>query len=141
MDQNIAQKLRESIKRHESFRPYPYLDTKGNLTIGYGRNLTLNRISETEGEILLGNDIINATAELYRFIPWTQDLEDARKAILIEMTFNMGIEKLLQFKKMLEAIQNKDYELASQEMLNSTWHEEVGNRADDLAYAMQKGTL
>ena len=32
--------LMSMLKRHEGFRAFPYLDTVGKLTIGYGRNLS-----------------------------------------------------------------------------------------------------
>ncbi len=141
MDNNIALKLRESIKRHEGFKKLPYNDTRGNLTIGYGRNLRSVGISETEADIMLNDDIINATVELYRFIPWTQNLDDSRKAAFIELNFNMGIEKLLGFRKMLDYAKENDWPNASKELLDSDWKAEVGNRANDIAYVLENGIL
>lgn len=141
MDANITQKLRDSIKRHEGFRKYPYIDTTGHTSIGFGRNLDVIGISETEADILLGNDIINATVELYKFLPIAQTIDDVRKAVLIEMSFNMGIEKMLQFKGMIAALKIKDYKLAAEDMLNSLWAKQVHNRANDLAYAMETGQM
>jgi len=141
MENNIALKLRDSIKKHERFRKYPYTDTTGHISIGYGRNLTSIGISETEAEIMLNDDIVNATAELYRFLPVSQTLDDVRKAILIEMSFNMGIENLLQFRKMIEALKQNDFKAASTAMLDSEWANQVHARAHDLAYSMETGVL
>jgi len=141
MDNEIAIKLRDSIKRHEGFRSKMYLDSASIPTIGWGRNIRDVGISQSEADILLNNDIVNATAELYQFLPWTQQLDDVRKAVLVELNFNMGIEKLLQFKKMLADLQAKDYLSAASEMLNSEWAREVGNRAHDLSYIMEKGSF
>jgi len=142
MEQNIAQKLRNRIKIHEGLRLTPYQDTRGNWTIGYGRNLTANRISESEAEILLGNDIINASAELYRFLPWIQQLDDPRKCAFIELSFNMGIEHLLTFRKMLEAAKAHDWNAAAHELLSSEWAKQVGNnRAHDIAYTIELGVI
>ena len=49
--------LIDSIKRHEGLRLFPYNDTTGHLSIGYGRNLTSNGISTQEAEIMLKSDI------------------------------------------------------------------------------------
>lgn len=141
MDQAIALKLRGSIKRHEQLRLKPYADTKNNITIGYGRNLTENGISESESELFLTNDIVNATMELYRQIPWAQQLDDVRKAVLIELTFNMGIADLLQFRKMLTALKNGDDKTAAKELLDSAYHAEVHGRANDLSYSLETGIL
>ena len=38
-DEDLYQKMWGNIKQHESVVPYPYLDTKGNITIGGGANI------------------------------------------------------------------------------------------------------
>ena len=40
---------------------------------------------------------------------------------------------------MLDALQERDYKRAAQEMLNSLWAKQVGTRAQELAYAMEHG--
>lgn len=141
MDSQIAVKLRASIKRHEGLKRFPYRDTQGKWTIGYGRNLTDVGISETEADIMLNDDIVNATAELYRFLPWAQDLDDIRKAVLIECVFNMGIEGLLTFREMLSSLKNNNYVLAAKQMLESKWASQVGTRANDLSYSIETGKM
>ena len=141
MDSQIALKLRASIKRHEGLKKFPYRDSVGKLTIGYGRNISDVGISETEADIMLNDDIVNATADLYRHYPWTQDLDDVRKAVLIEMSFNLGIGGLMEFRNMLQHVQCGDYEIAAKDMLASDWAKQVGNRAHDLAFSMEKGIL
>ena len=141
MNPAILEKLKASIKKHEGFKQFPYHDTKNKITIGYGHNLSDVGLKESECDLLLSNDIFTATYELYHFIPWAQNLDDVRKAVMIEMTFNIGIEKVLQFRKLLDALQNKDYQQAAKEMLDSEWAKEVGNRAHDMAYSMESGIL
>jgi len=141
MKSDISLKLKDSIKNDEGFRRFIYKDIKGNQTIGYGRNVAQVGVSELEAEILLSNDISNATMELYRFLPFAQSLDDIRKAALIELTFNVGIEKVIQFRKMIDALKNKDFELASNEMLDSEWAKEVGNRANKLSAWIKTGEM
>lgn len=141
MDKDIAAKLKSSIQRHEALKLRSYPDTRGNITIGYGRNISANGISESEADILLNNDIMNATMYLYKFVPWAIDLDDVRKAVLIELTFNIGIDKVLQFRQTLDAIKERNYLLASQQLLNSEWAKEVGNRSQDMAHALELGVM
>jgi lysozyme len=53
--------------------------------------------------------------------------------VLTDMTFNMGIYELLKFKNTLMFIKRGDYKSAAEEMLNSKWAKQVGQRAIDLS--------
>jgi len=55
------------------------------------------------------------------------------KMVLIDMAFNLGVNGLLKFKKTLEFIKNGKFINASNEMLNSAWKFQVGQRAYDLS--------
>ena len=55
------------------------------------------------------------------------------------MAFNLGITKLRQFKMMWAAIEDNDFEAASQEMLNSKWARDVGKRSLELSEQMRTG--
>lgn len=142
MDKDNALKLRNSIKRHEDLRLKVYLDSKGIPSVGWGRNLKDNGLSESECEILLSNDIANSTMELYKFLPLAQDLDDIRKSVLIEMTFTMGVERVLLFRDMINALKSNDFKRAADAMLDSEWSRtEAPSRAQDLAHAMEFGTM
>jgi lysozyme len=58
---------------------------------------------------------------------------------LVDMGFNLGIPRLMKFKKMWEAIERQDFEWAAAEMLNSRWAKQVGKRADNLSKTMEHG--
>jgi lysozyme len=55
------------------------------------------------------------------------------------MAYQMGVVGVLKFKKMLLAIKDKNYALASHEMLDSTWAIQTSNRAKELAAQMKGG--
>ncbi len=112
--------------------------SSGKLTIGVGRNLEDVGISKDEALYMLQNDIDRAIERLDKKFPTWRNLDDIRQEVLINMSFNLGY-KLFRFKKFLKAIEEKDYERASYEMLNSKWAEQVGRRAKELAYAMKYG--
>ena len=133
--------LTAQLKTDEGFRQFPYQDTVGILTVAYGRNLKHVGISRDEGEVLLRNDIDKALSGCARMIPGFPGFDDARQAVLVNMTFNMGIGGVLAFKKMLEAVRAGDYFSAATEMLDSQWARQVGARADRLARIMQTGVM
>jgi lysozyme len=136
-----AEAIRELVKRHEGFRGHPYMDSTGNTTIGYGRNLDANPLTPDEAELLLENDLNRAWDACMEKIPGFGELDKARKAVLIDMTFNMGIAGLLNFRKMLTALWVRNYRVAAEEMLNSTWAVQVGSRAQELGRIMRTGVL
>lgn len=135
----INSRLLQQLKRHEGYRRFPYKDSVGVLTIGIGRNLDEVGISEHEAEYLLYHDVDKALLEVSSKITGWEDLNDIRKQVLINMAFNMGITRLLKFKKMLKAIAIGDYMVASLEMLDSKWATQVGQRANELSYEMKYG--
>lgn len=132
-------KIKDQLVLHEGLRLKPYKCTSGKLTIGVGRNLDDVGISEQEAFMLLDNDINKIINSLPFQFPFYSELNDARKAVLINMAFNIGMSGLFKFKNMLAAIRNGDFEQASYEMLDSVWAEQVGNRARQLANQMASG--
>ena len=132
---------------------------KGNKTIGYGHKLTDDEVKSGE---VYGYKISTLTKEQAEDI-FNRDLEVARgdvdslidkdttdpKAygVLIEMAHQIGGTKLPKFKKMLEAVNRKDYKEAANQMLfnyddsgkkigKTNWNKQTGNRAESLAKLM-----
>jgi lysozyme len=126
------------LKRQEGLKLKPYRCTANKLTIGYGRNLEDNGVSEIEAETMLRNDIIKAEKNSELF-PWYHKLDGVRQAIIINMIFNMGFEGLKKFVKMIAAIEKNDYITASMEMKNSSWFKQVGVRGEELTIQMVTG--
>lgn len=124
----------------EGFKLFPYPDTEGQLTIGVGRNLTANGISQDEAAFMLEHDVVKVFNSCYKAFAWFHFLDDVRQEVILDMCFNLGIGGLLTFKKMLVSVENKDYELAAVEMLQSKWASQVHDRAIKLAEMMRTGT-
>lgn len=135
----MIEQLREQLIRDEGLRLKPYKDSVGKLTIGVGRNLTDRGISRKEAMYLLENDIRDHAMELVVKLPWVASLDDARQAVLINMSFNLGVPQLLEFKVTLAAVQVRNFESAARHMLNSRWAKQVGSRALRLAEQMRTG--
>ncbi len=132
-------KLMEQLIRHEGLKLKPYTDSVGKLTIGVGRNLEDVGISESEAMSMLENDINRAQFECVQKIDVFHVQVKARQDVLINMVFNMGVNRVLGFKNMLRAIRNGDYAKAASDMLDSKWARQVGNRARELANQMKSG--
>ena len=94
-------KLLEQIKRHEGLKLTPYKCTAGKLTIGYGRNIEDNGITEQEASMLLKNDIAKTKAELQQF-EWYCSLDQVRRDCIVNMCFNLGLPTLLKFTNMIK---------------------------------------
>ncbi len=121
--------LREMLKGHEGLELKPYTDSVGKLSIGFGRNLQDVGISAAEAEFLLDNDIADAIRRTKQAFPWFDTLDPVRQDVIVMMAFNVGVAKLGDFIKMIQAIKNGDFYLASQEMMDSAWARQVGSRA------------
>ena len=117
---------------------FPYRDTVGKLTIGYGRNLDDRGITREEAELMLDkdmNDAINDASSL----PYWEQLSPVRKIVISDMVYNLGLTRLRGFKKMHAAIELGDYNLAGHEMQDSKWYRQTERRAKVLVQAMTTG--
>ena len=127
------------IKHHEGFRANAYTCPVGKLTVGYGRNLDDKGLTESEADYLLSNDIQTSISELSRKIEYRNLKDPIRRAVLIDMHYNLGITRLNGFKKMWAAISDQDFNRAADEMRDSRWAKQVRSRADRLIGMMKTG--
>ena len=128
------------IRRHEGFRASAYQDTRGYLTIGYGRLIDARRgggISRAEAEFLLAGDIKRAEATVRALFRGADDFTPARYSALVSMAFNLGRGGLRRFSNMSAAIACNDWEMAAEEALNSVWARQVPARAQEIAPALK----
>ena len=59
------------------------------------------------------------------------------KCVIIEMVFQLGIGGVSKFKKMWKALKQNDYQIASEEMLDSKWAKQTPKRAEELSSVMK----
>lgn len=133
--------LEKKLIEQEGFKSKVYKDTENIWTIGIGTNVETEGITYNEAVYLMRNRIELRKQELARNISFFNNLDDATKYVLMDMCFNMGITRLLGFKKMLAylAVGNKNG--AADEMLDSKWADQVGNRSTQLSQVMRTGKL
>lgn len=136
--------VKNRIKKHEGFRDTVYLDSLGKATIGYGHLLTEDDDFE-EGivydksllENLFDKDFNRAAYNAEQLLEGI-DVCDTAREVIIEMVFQLGIGGVSKFKKMFEALRNKDYNKAADEMLNSAWYRQTPSRCEELSNIMRK---
>ena len=151
--------LVKMIAIHEGIVLSVYQDHLGINTVGIGRNLDdrgitdgellfMNKtiddiyddgLTQEEAYYLCMNDIAIVEKELLASKPIVNRLNAVRQMILIDMAFNMGVPRLMQFKNMWLAIEKVNYLLACEEMIDSRWAGQVGSRAMKLSVAMKNG--
>lgn len=141
MNDNLKEKSRNLVMKHEGFKPHVYKCSKGFLTVGYGFNLENGWLPKSVADLWLNIKLENIESELSRRIDFWSKLNEARQAVLIDMAYNIGVEGIFKFKKMLCYLDLNDYEMASKEMVNSDWFREVPNRVSELQKIMLTGEL
>jgi len=145
--------IQKRLMLHEGCVDHVYTCPAGYKTIGIGRNLItnpltakekevvkdLNKISVEQALFLLKNDVKRCTKDLINNISFYYQLDDERQYALLDMCFNMGIKKLLKFKRMLNAMLIGDYRGAAKECLMSKYAADVGKRAERISRLIETG--
>jgi len=131
--------LKKMIQRHEGYRPFVYYDTLGYPTGGYGHAfLNYSPISHDVAVLLLEEDFDRAKRDYDKL---NLDLDPVRRAVVIDMLFNLGLVRFRGFKRMIQALRQGHYEQAADEMLDSKWANQVKSRAFRLAVMMRTGKI
>lgn len=149
---SIDPQLIADLKRDEGLRLNAYPDPLSGgapWTIGYGhtgpevrKGLTW---TQAEAEAALLADIEAHNAQLAAALPWVARLDPARRRVLQNMAFNLGVgvaggtKGLLGFKNTLGMIERGEYERAADGLLKSLWAKQVGQRAVRLSNTMRTG--
>ena len=127
----------EDSAHKEGERFFPYTDTTGHTTIGWGHNLE-EGIDEDVAEHQLRNDINNSIADCRTFDYWFS-LDSVRQLVVCDLVFNLGLPKWRTFVKANEALLDGDYEEAAKQLEDSRWYWQTKRRARKLVKAMRTG--
>ena len=140
----------EQLKVDEGFRAFVYDDAtgkplkkgdtiKGHPTVGYGTELSKRGIEEEEAEYLMRRDLAKIVANLNSQV-FFKHLDDARKAVIVNMCYQMGINGFLKFKRFINSLIMEDYTSAARHGLNSKWaREQSPARAKRLMEIVEHG--
>ena len=132
----------EQLKRDEGEVLHAYKDSLGFLTIGIGILIDKRKdgaLRPEESEFIFRNRLRILDAELASKLPWITKLDPARKGVLINMAFQMGVTGLLGFKSTLALVQSGKYREAASGMLQSKWASQTPARAQRLSNQMATG--
>lgn len=114
-----------------------YHDSRGIASIGVGRNLEANGISDAEAEMMLTNDMAAAERGLDLHLPWWRSKKPEVQRVLWNLAFNMGIAKLLTFATFLHLLLVDDIDAAADDLENTAWYDQVGERGPRMVQRLQ----
>lgn len=131
---SVDDRLVASVKRHEGYRQFAYHCSEGALTIGYGTVIEDGGpgISQDVAELLLINEL-EVVEQKFNQEYWFHLLNRTQKNAIVEMGYQLGFNGVLKFKKMIAAIQVKDFDSAHYEALDSKWARQTPSRAKEVA--------
>jgi GH24 family phage-related lysozyme (muramidase) len=149
-----VQICKDRLKVKEGYRAKPYLDTKGKWTCFYGINLETYLWTQIESrfmvfhrtkpreiaEFLLDNHFAECGNLLDGYFSGEYErplsavnsfyaLPDNCKVALVDMCYNMGFTDLMGFERMLMAIDDNDWDLASIECIDSKYGRDKDTRS------------
>ena len=81
-------------------------------------------VSLTEAQIdaLLDLDIAAARADARRRVQGFDTLPPQAQMVIIDMIFNLGVGGFSTFRKMIAAVERRDWTAAAEEMSDSIWY-------------------
>jgi lysozyme len=142
----------EIIKLNEGCKLEVYTCPAGYKTFGYGTNLevldllfkcagvagadidfssgldvAIEQINNTQDKealavAFLQSEIINCKRTLNTQKWFTDYLSEFQQAIILDLAYNIGVAGVLKFKNMIKAIEQHNYGIACEEMLDSKYH-------------------
>ena len=141
------EKLREEIKYDEGSVNEIYLDHLGLATFGIGHLVTEwdeeygwevgTPVSDDRCKEVFDSDIQIVLADCEQLYPDFNELPEEVQRIIANMMFNMGRPRLSKFKGMKAGVDNRDWNAAADEMVDSRWYRQVTNRAERLVKRMR----
>ena len=142
-NRNISQENLEALKVqlicHEGFATVPTKNCLGELSIGFGRNLYQQGVSEYEAEWMLERDIVQLQEEVSQAFPIFNQLSEVRKLVLLNIAFTIRIAGLKAQRKLLAALCVEDFTIAANEILHTNWIPGCLDRKEELSMMMKAG--
>lgn len=132
---NLRQ-IRQDLERDEGWRAHAYQDHLGFWTIGYGFLIDERRgggLPKPIADRWLDHILVEIGKALDARIPWWRYQPDNVQRALVNQAYQLGVNGLLNFRKMLAALQRGDRLEAAAEALNSRWAAQTPARARRVA--------
>ena len=140
--------VKEDLIRHEGYVAEIYLDSENLPTFGIGHLVTEDDMEYswpvgtpvTDERIL---DVFHKDCDVAYtdacalVLNFAGQATDAQR-VLVNMAFNLGRNRLSKFKNMLRYVNEGNYVMAANEMVNSKWYNQVGRRSKELVDIMKE---
>ena len=140
-------RLREELEIDEGCKYEIYLDHLGYPTFGIGHLITENdpeygwevgaSIDTVRVHEAFESDIEGVLSDCSKLYSDFGDLPEEAQRVIANMMFNMGLTRLSKFKGMKRGVDSRNWNQASDEMVDSRWYRQVTNRADRLVERMR----
>ena len=144
---NVEQ-LREQLKIDEGCVYEIYNDHLGYPTFGIGHLVResdpengspiATKVSEDRVANAFDDDIGIVLSDCNKLYPDFEDLPEEAQQIIANMMFNLGRPRLSKFVGMKRGVDEKDWNSAADEMVDSRWYRQVGARAERLVNRMRE---
>ena len=131
--------LREQLKVDEGVKYEIYKDHLGYPTFGIGHLITEDdpehnktvgtEISEDRVNEVFESDVAKFVSEAKILFSDLDELPDVAQQVIVNMAFNMGRPRLSKFKNFIAGVNDRDWVRAAEEMMDSRWADQVGDRA------------
>ena len=125
--------LLKKIKEHEGFRSRVYKCTEGYDTIGYGFAVKDLELDEDIAEEILLRKLEKLIQRVRAKFKWLDTVPHEVQGVLVNMSYQMGVNGVSKFKKALHAMQMFQWKIAADELMDSRWARQTPNRAKELS--------
>ena len=122
-------KVKEMLVRHEGVMCTLYECSADKTSIGVGRNLSDNGITEDEAMYLLENDIDRVIKNLDKHWAVWRSFPEKAQMVCIDLVFNIGINGFMNFRRTRALMEMGMWLEASEELLDSRYHVQLPNRS------------
>ena len=144
---DLIEIVKEDLIRHEGNVAEIYLCSEGYPTFGIGHMVTEEDMEHTWPvgtpvtderilEVFKKDCQIAYTDACTLVLNFAGQAPDAQR-VLVNMAFNLGRNRLSKFKNMLKYVNEGNYLMAANEMINSKWYGQVGRRSAELVDMMK----
>ena len=139
--------LRKQLEIDEGIKHDIYLDHLGLPTFGIGHLITNadpesgqevgTTISDERVRSAFEADVVSVIEDCNKLYNDFDELPEEVQQIIANMMFNMGRTRLSKFRGMKRGVDDRDWNAAADEMVDSRWYRQVTNRADRLVQRMR----
>ena len=139
---SLLEVVKEDLIKHEGYKDEIYLCSEGIPTFGIGHAVKENDpeytwpvgtpVEKDRIDSAFLADVQDACNDVDILFEDAWNKPDNVQRVLVNMAFNIGRTRFGKFKKMIAAVNSNDFEEAANQMVDSVWYNQVGNRSVEL---------